>query len=150
MGGGVTTLNDGDILLVESNPDDLELILRTFRMSHLKNTILVARDGTDALEMLLGTGPKVVHPALVLLDLKLLKTNGIEVLKALRSDARTALLPIIVLTSSEEEEEVIAAYHLGVKGYLRKPLDFTRFIDVTNQVGMYWLLLDRSVASQPG
>jgi two-component system response regulator len=134
-------MNDGGILLVEDNPDDVDLTLRAFRRNGLRADVIVARDGIEAESVLFGpasNGP----PALVLLDLKLPKLNGLEVLRAIRADQHTATVPVVVLTSSIEEEDVIAAYRLGANSYIRKPVEFQSFLDVIHQLGLYWLALN--------
>jgi two-component system response regulator len=134
-------MNDSGILLVEDNPDDVDLTLRAFRRNGLRTDVVVARDGIEAESVLFGpasNGP----PALVLLDLKLPKLNGLEVLRAIRADQHTAAVPVVVLTSSIEEEDVIAAYRLGANSYIRKPVEFHSFLDVIHQLGLYWLVLN--------
>ena len=135
------------ILLVEDNPDDVALTLRAFKRSHLMNPLAVARDGVEALDFLFARG---VHadragaplPTLVILDLKLPKLDGLGVLKALRADPRTAMLPAVILTSSKEEQDVVAGYRLGANSYVRKPVDFTEFIEAVKVLGIYWLALN--------
>jgi len=135
------------ILLVEDNPDDEELTLLALKKSNILNEVIVARDGVEALDYLFATGKYAERdpsrmPQLILLDLKLPKMNGLEVLKRLRADPRTELIMVVVLTSSSEEEDMIASYRNGANSYVRKPVDFHRFADAINQVGMYWLLLN--------
>ncbi len=142
-------MNDGVILLVEDNPDDIDLTLRAFKKNNILNEVVVARDGAEALEYLFGTGAYAGRdpaqtPAVVLLDLKLPKVDGLEVLRRLRADGRTKLTPVVVLTSSKEEKDVVEAYKLGTNGYVRKPVDFVEFIDAVRGLGMYWLLLNES------
>ncbi|MBC7814962.1 MAG: response regulator [Burkholderiales bacterium] len=137
------------ILLVEDNPDDEELTLRAFRKSNLKNEIVVARDGVEALDYLLGTGAYADRdtsdvPYLVLLDLKLPKIDGLEVLRRIRADERTKLLPVVILTSSKEQEDLLTSYQLGANSYVRKPIDFNEFIKAVNYLGMYWLVLNQN------
>jgi two-component system, response regulator len=137
------------ILLVEDNPDDEELTLRAFRKSNLRNEIVVARDGVEALDYLLGTGAYADRdtsdvPYLVLLDLKLPKIDGLEVLRRIREDERTRLLPVVVLTSSKEQEDLVNSYQLGANSYVRKPIDFNEFIKAVNYLGMYWLVLNQN------
>ena len=137
-------MNSGIIVLIEDNPDDVELTLRAFRQHNLRNEIVVARDGAEAHELLFSdTAAAAPVPALVLLDLKLPKLNGLEVLQALRDNERTALVPVVILTSSVEEEDVISAYELGANSYIRKPVDFTEFVEAIQQLGMYWLLINQ-------
>lgn len=132
------------ILLVEDNPDDELLTLRALRKNNIANEVVVARDGAEALEYLLGEAGAGVrfHPQLILLDLKLPKVDGLEVLRAIRADERTRLVPVVILTSSQEEEDRLGGYSLGVNSYIRKPIDFQRFVEVVRQIGFYWLLLN--------
>lgn len=133
------------ILLVEDNPDDEELTLRSLRKANVINQIDVVRDGKEALDYLFCEGNysqrnKHEKPAVVLLDLKLPKIAGIEVLKRIRSDDRTQMIPVVALTSSSEEEDKVSSYRFGVNSYVRKPLDFSRFADAVTYLGVYWLL----------
>jgi two-component system, response regulator len=135
------------ILLVEDNADDEELMLRALRKSNVMNEIIVARDGVQALDYLFATGPFAgrdlrIMPQVVLLDLKLPKIDGLEVLRRLRADPRTCLLPVVILTSSNEERDRIAGYGLGANSYVRKPVDFNQFVDSARQLGLYWLVLN--------
>ena len=135
------------ILLVEDNPDDEALTLRALRKNNIMNEIVVARDGVEALDYLFGTGTHAGRdttrqPQLILLDLKLPKIDGLEVLKRLREDPRTALQPVAVLTTSNEERDIIASYQLGVNSYIRKPVDFNQFSETVRQLGLYWLILN--------
>ncbi|HEX9800495.1 MAG TPA: response regulator [Thermoanaerobaculia bacterium] len=135
------------ILLVEDNPDDEALTLRALRKHNLGNEVVVARDGAEALDYLFATGPHAgrdasATPQLVLLDLKLPKLDGLEVLRRVRSDERTRLLPVVVLTSSREERDLIDSYRLGANSYVRKPVDFNEFVEAARQLGLYWLLLN--------
>ena len=135
------------ILLVEDNPDDVELTLRALRKHYVKNTIVVAKDGAEALDYLFATGKHADRdvadlPTVVLLDLKLPKVDGVEVLRKLRSDERTKLLPVVVLTSSDREQDIIDSYENGCNSYVRKPVDFNRFAEAVRQLGLYWLLLN--------
>jgi two-component system, response regulator len=137
------------ILLVEDNADDEELTLRSLRKANIVNDVVVARDGGEALDFLFGTGQHagrdVSHlPSVVLLDLKLPKLNGIDVLHRLRADPRTRLLPVVVLTSSSEEEDMLRSYESGANSYVRKPVDFSAFVTAVTQLGMYWMLLNQS------
>ena len=141
---------DKTILLVEDNPDDVELTLRAFEQANVANDVRVVRDGVEALDYLLARGehrgrPPEHDPQLVLLDLKLPKVGGLEVLRALRSQERTATLPVVVLTSSQEERDVVESYRLGANSYVRKPVDFAEFIEATRQLGLYWLVLNVGV-----
>lgn len=140
------------ILLVEDNPDDVELTLRAFRKMNLANDIEVARDGAEALEYLLARGAHAGRdaasdPQLVLLDLKLPKVDGLEVLRQMRGHERTRLLPVVVLTSSRQDRDVVESYRLGANGYVRKPVDFHEFTEATSRLGLYWLVLN--VAPRP-
>lgn len=140
-------MDEGSILLVEDNPDDEELTLRALRKNRIMNHVAVARDGVEALDYLFGTGAHAerdvsVQPQVVLLDLKLPRLDGLEVLRRIRSDERTKLLPVIVLTSSKEEEDVAKSYELGANSYVRKPVDFTEFTEAVRQLGLYWLVLN--------
>jgi len=129
------------ILLVEDNPDDEKLTLRAMRQSDIPNIIVVARDGAEALEYIFSNGSHRL-PSLILLDLKLPKVSGLEVLEKLRSDPRTRTLPIVVLTSSDEERDIFQSYTLGANSYIRKPVDFDEFMDSVKQLGMYWLSIN--------
>jgi len=135
------------ILLVEDNTDDEELARIALEESRIANEVRIARDGAEALECLYpeeGDGSRVMSPppAVVLLDLKLPKVDGMEVLRRIRADERTRLLPVVVLTSSAEEEDILNSYGLGANSYMRKPVDFDQFHDMVKQFGMYWLLLN--------
>ncbi|MFO1030887.1 MAG: response regulator [Planctomycetota bacterium] len=131
-----------DILLVEDDPRDLELTMRTLQRHRIANTIRVARDGAEALELLLGeqAGPP---PRLVMLDLKLPKRTGLEVLTAMRQDPRTRAVPVVVLTSTDDQPEIDACYRQGVNSFVRKPVEFAAFSEAVRQIGMYWLLLNQ-------
>ncbi len=134
------------ILLVEDNPDDVTLTKRAMKKAGIVNPIQVAEDGARALEILLGpdAGPQ---PALVLLDLKLPRVGGLEVLRTLRADPRTELLPIVVLTTSGEQRDLIQSYRLRANSYIRKPVSFPDFVQAVGQLGVYWLILNRAPAS---
>ena len=137
------------LLLIEDNPDDEELTLLALKESNVLNEIVVARDGVEALDYLFGTGTSAgrdtsLAPQLILLDLKLPKVGGLEVLERLRSDPRTQLIPVVVLTSSSEEEDIVASYRLGANSYVRKPVEFHRFADAVRQLGLYWLLINQA------
>ncbi|MGE3074437.1 MAG: response regulator [Dehalococcoidia bacterium] len=133
------------ILLVEDNPDDEELTIRAFKKNNLANEIIVARDGVEALEYFFpkGTSSPPPLPQLVLLDLKLPRVSGLEVLKVLRADQRTRRLPVVILTSSGEERDLVEGYELGANSYIRKPVDFDEFIEGVRQLGLYWLVLNQ-------
>lgn len=135
------------ILLVEDNPDDEALTLRAFRKNNVTNEVVVARDGAEALDYLFGTGAYANRditelPQVVILDLKLPKIDGLEVLRRLRADSQTKLLPVVILTSSNEERDRLEGYGLGANSYVRKPVDFGAFVDAVRQLGLYWLLLN--------
>lgn len=135
------------ILLVEDNPDDEALTLRAFGKNKIKNEVVVARDGAEALDYLFATGSHdgrdvMDLPQVVLLDLKLPKVDGLEVLRRIRADERTRLLPVVILTSSKEERDVIEGYRLGANSYVHKPVNFDEFVDAARQLGLYWLLLN--------
>jgi two-component system response regulator len=136
------------ILLVEDNPDDEELTRRALREKNIANELLVAHDGAEALDLLLGESPdrsgRTELPELVLLDLKLPKIDGLEVLRRLRMDERTRLLPIVILTCSKEEKDLVESYSLGANSYIRKPVDFDQFSEAVHQLGLYWLVLNES------
>jgi CheY-like chemotaxis protein len=139
--------NNKIILLVEDNPDDEALAIRALKRNHISNEIVVAHDGVEALEFLFGTGIYTgrdtgVQPAVILLDLKLPRLDGIEVLRQLRGDERTNLVPVVVLTTSSEEQDRIDSYRLGCNSYIRKPVDFIQFSEAVRQLGMYWLLIN--------
>jgi two-component system response regulator len=135
------------ILLVEDNPDDQALTERALRRNNIRNTVVVARDGAEALDWLFGRGQYAGRdpaqlPALILLDLKLPKVDGLEVLRQLRADQRTRLAPVVILTSSREEQDLTQGYSLGANSYIRKPVDFAQFVDAVRQLGLYWLVLN--------
>ncbi|HEV8608285.1 MAG TPA: response regulator [Tepidisphaeraceae bacterium] len=133
------------ILLVEDNADDEALTRRAFKKNNILNEVIAARDGVEALDYLFGTGSSAgrdmsVDPAVILLDLKLPKVDGLEVLRQLRADPRTRLLPVVILTSSREEQDLIKGYSLGANSYIRKPVDFAQFMEAVRQLGLYWLV----------
>ena len=141
--------NDRVILLVEDHPDDEELTMRALAKNNIMNEVVVARDGVQALEYLFGTGAYAgrdmdVMPQIILLDLKLPKIDGLEVLRRLRADDRTKFLPVVILTSSKEEQDVVKSYQLGANSYVRKPVDFQEFTQAVQQLGLYWLILNES------
>ena len=134
------------ILLVEDDPDDEALAVRALKQHRLTNDIVVVRDGVEVLDYLFCTGPYATRdpepPFVVLLDLKLPKLDGLEVLRRLRSDDRTRFVPVVVLTSSDEEQDIMRGYSLGANSYVRKPIDFAQFSEAVRQLGLYWLLLN--------
>ena len=137
-------MNENLILLVEDDPDHEALAIRALRKANVANEIKVARDGAEAIEYMQGVAEgKNSMPQLVLLDLKLPKVEGLDVLRNIRAADKTALLPVVVLTSSDEERDIVASYRLGVNSYIRKPVNFTDFAEATKQLGMYWLLLNQ-------
>jgi len=145
----MTSIQPKLILLVEDNPDDEDLTIMALRENNMKNEVVVAHDGAEALDYLFGTGQHAgrdlaVMPALTLLDLKLPKLSGLEVLKRIRAHERTRLLPVVILTSSKEDVDLIACYKLGCNGYVRKPVSFPEFVEATKQVGLFWLLLNET------
>jgi len=140
-------MNKKIILLVEDNPDDVDLTLRSLKKHNISNEVVVTRDGAEALDYLFATGAyadrnRNIMPAVILLDLKLPKIDGLEVLRRLRADERTQLLPVVILTSSKEEQDMLNGYKLGANSYVRKPVDFNQFSDAVKQLGLYWLLLN--------
>ena len=146
-------MNDGTILLVEDSPDDVALTLRAFKSHNIGNEVIVAKDGVQALEVLLGPkgGPPPSRlPSIVLLDLNLPKVNGLEVLQRIRAHPRTSLLPVVVLTSSTEQRDLVESYKLGANSYVRKPVDFVEFTEAARQLGLYWLLLNEAPMSTNG
>ncbi len=143
--------NSIEVLLVEDNPNDVELTLHAFKKNHLSNRIHVVRDGAEALEFLFCTGAYASRhiensPKVILLDLKLPKVDGLEVLRRLKADARTRSIPVVVLTSSREERDIVESYQLGVNSYIVKPVDFEQFSEAVRQLGLYWLLLNQPPA----
>ncbi|HCA60056.1 MAG TPA: two-component system response regulator [Blastocatellia bacterium] len=138
------------ILLVEDDANDIELTKRAFERNRLANVFLVARDGAEALEMLFGSSVEAMHAdlselQLILLDLKLPKVSGLEVLRKIRADERTRMIPVVVLKSSDEERDVVESYGLGANSYVRKPIDFEQFVEAVRELGLYWLVLNKTV-----
>lgn len=138
-------MNPGRILLVEDNDDDVALLQRALKKHGMYNEVVRAKNGVQALEMLFGTGDTVVKiPSLVILDLKLPKLNGLDVLKAIRANGFTRGLPIIILTTSTEQEDIIESYNLGANSYIRKPVEFDKFLEAVGQLGLYWMTLNET------
>jgi two-component system, response regulator len=135
------------ILLVEDNPDDVVLTLRAFKKNNIANEVVVAGDGLEALDYLFGTGKykdrdMSIMPAVILLDLKLPKMEGLKVLEHMRADERTKLLPVVILTSSKEDQDVVGSYSLGANSYIRKPVDFNKFVEAVRNLELYWLVMN--------
>lgn len=142
-------MEDKVILLVEDNPDDEALTLRAFKKNNIKNSVVVMRDGAEALDYLFGTGQHAGRdvtdlPQVMLLDLKLPKVDGLEVLRRVRADERTQFLPVVILTSSKEEQDLMTGYRLGCNSYVRKPVNFDEFVEAAHQLGLYWLVLNEA------
>ncbi len=142
-------MREKTILLVEDNPDDEALTLRALEKNNILNSVTVVRDGAEALDYLFCRGVYATRdvnspPAVILLDLKLPKIDGLAVLKQMRNDDRTRLLPVVILTSSKEEQDLVSGYSLGANSYIRKPVDFTQFMEAVRQVGLYWLMLNEA------
>jgi two-component system response regulator len=142
-------MNEKIILLVEDNADDEELTLRALKKNNIQNEVVVARDGVEALDYLFGTGAYAGRdtsnvPSVTLLDLKLPKVDGLEVLKRLRAEERTKFLPVVILTSSKEDQDLLNGYKFGANSYIRKPVDFAQFMEAVRNLGLYWLLLNES------
>jgi two-component system, response regulator len=141
------------ILLVEDSVDDVILTLRAFKKNNVANEVIVARDGVEALDYLFCTGQyekrdKSIMPALILLDLKMPRMDGLELLKRLRADKRTMFLPIVILTSSEEESDIASSYGVGANSYIRKPVDFNKFVEAVQHLELYWLILNQPLGPQ--
>jgi len=148
----VIMTNEVEILYIEDNPNDIELTLHAFKKNHLANDILIARDGEEALDLIYGkiktgNGELNNHPHVILLDLKLPKVDGLEVLRKVKTDDRTKTIPVVVLTSSREEKDIVESYRLGVNSYIVKPVDFEKFIEAVKTFGMYWLLINQPPAT---
>jgi two-component system response regulator len=146
-------MEDRIILLVEDNTDDEKLTLRALKKNNISNEVVVARDGAEALDYLFGTGmhsgrDTSLMPQVVLLDLKLPKIDGLEVLRQMRGNERTKLLPVVILTSSNEEGDRLSGYGFGANSYVRKPVDFNQFIEAVRQLGLYWLVLNEQPPSR--
>ena len=144
----MTPLEDVEILLVEDNPNDVELTLRALQKQNLSSKVFVVKDGAEALDFMFGSGAysqrKVEkRPKVVLLDLKLPKVDGIEVLRRIKTDSRTSHIPVVMLTSSQEERDVVDSYNLGVNSYIVKPVDFTNFVHAVSELGIYWGILNK-------
>jgi len=144
----MTALEDVEILLVEDNPNDVELTMRALQKQNLASKVFVVKDGAEALEFIFATGAFAARkienrPKVVLLDLKLPKVDGIEVLRRIKSDERTKQTPVVMLTSSQEERDVLDTYNLGVNSYIVKPVDFSNFVHAVSELGMYWGLLNK-------
>jgi len=139
-------MRDKTILLVEDNPDDIELTLRAFKKNRIVNDVAVVRDGAEAMDYLFCTGPHADRdpslPAVVLLDLRLPKIDGLEVLRRIRADERTKLVPVVILTSSKEQQDMINGYRNGANSYVQKPVDFEQFVRAAQQLGLYWSVLN--------
>ncbi|MCX6560908.1 MAG: response regulator [Candidatus Aminicenantes bacterium] len=147
-------MSEKSILLVEDNPDDVVLTLRSLKKNNITNQVVVVNDGVEALAHLFGSGAEgealPTLPVVVLLDIKLPKVDGLEVLKRLRAEERTKLLPVVILTSSKEERDILNGYKLGANSYVRKPVDFDQFNEAIKHLGLYWLLLNESPPLKEG
>ena len=152
---GKIAVSEKVVLLVEDNPDDVELALRAFKKNNLLNEVVVAQDGVEALDYLFGTGAYAGRdpgelPQLVLLDLNLPRMGGLEVLRRIRADERTKLLPVVILTTSKEEQDRLQSYLLHANSYIRKPVDFEQFSQAIQQLGLYWLVLNEAPPAKRG
>ncbi len=145
-------MEDRIILLVEDNPDDVDLTLRALKKNNIKNKVIIAKDGVEALDYLHGTGMHAGRdtkdqPVIVMLDLKLPKISGMEVLRDIRQNERTSLIPVVILTSSTEQKDMVEGYKLGANSYIRKPVDFEQFAEAIKLLGLYWTLYNETVQS---
>jgi two-component system response regulator len=136
-------MNDGLILLIEDNPDDIALTMRALKRNNISNKVMVAHDGEEALEFLLPADGTSLNPSLVLLDVNLPKLGGLDVLRRIRGDDRTATLPVVVLTTSNEERDIVESYRLGANSFVRKPVVFGEFVEAARVLGLYWLLVNQ-------
>lgn len=143
-------MEDREILLVEDNPDDEELTVRALRKGNITNRIRVVRDGAQAIEYLYGGETDATLPVVVILDLKLPKIDGLDVLRRIRSEERTRFLPVVVFTSSGEERDIVESYNIGANGYVRKPVSFDEFTQAVQRVGLYWILTNERIPGSPG
>jgi len=145
-------INEVEVLLVEDSPEDRELALLSFQRNHLANNIQIARDGEEALDILFNRGEhanaRPSRPKVILLDIKLPKVDGLEVLRAIKADERTKMIPVVVMTSSAEQKDMVESYRLGVNSYVQKPVDFAKFQEVMKQLGFYWLAINKTPAPQ--
>jgi len=145
-------INEVEVLLVEDSPEDRDLALLSFQRNRLANNIQIARDGEEALDILFNRGEHAngpqLNPRVILLDIKLPKIDGLEVLRAIKADERTRMIPVVVMTSSAEQKDMVESYRLGVNSYVQKPVDFAKFQDVMKQLGFYWLAINKTPAAQ--
>ncbi|MCL5238247.1 MAG: response regulator [Nitrospirae bacterium] len=144
----MVAVSEVEILLVEDNPNDVELTLRALRKHNLTNKVFVVKDGAEALEYIFAAGAYAErnireHPRVIFLDLKLPKVDGLEILRRIRSDERTKTIPVVVLTSSREERDIIESYRLGVNSYVVKPVNFEKFVEAVTELGLYWMVLNQ-------